>query len=115
MSSETTRRRPPTLAESSLTKPSGSFDPKDYVVVSRREFDLLLDGNQQLIDLMKPLVDERDALRTQCDKLTAAGDELAQQSKILMEKFKVLKAENERLGAAISARMPKIKPGGGKN
>lgn len=101
---------------------SSSFNPDDFVLVPKLQFDSLLEGTKRLNALIKPLIDERDLLRETCDKLSAAGDQLVSDAQELMRKFKILKedrdrvqAENERLGSALAQRMPRKKPGGGKN
>ncbi len=101
---------------------SGSFNPDDFLIVPKLQFDTLLEGTKRLNDLIKPLIEERDMLRETCDKLSAAGDQLVSDVQELMGKFKVLKedrnrlqAENERLGAALAQRMPRKKPGEKKN
>lgn len=101
---------------------SGSFDPEKYTLVLKTQFDALLDGTSRMSELIKPLIEQRDMLQEQCEKLTQAGDQLVTDAQKLMEKFKVLKAdrdrlqkENERLGAALAQRMPKKKKGEGAN
>lgn len=101
---------------------SGSFNPDDFVLIPKLQFESLLEGTKRLNNLVKPLIDERDLLRETCDKLSTAGDQLVSDAQELMSKFKVLKedrdrlrAENERLGAALARSMPRKKPGEGKN
>lgn len=84
---------------------SGSFNPDDFMLVPKPQFDLL--------------VDERDMLLDQCDRLSSAGDQLVADVQELMKKFKMLredrdriKAENDRLSMALAQRMPRKKKKG---
>jgi uncharacterized coiled-coil DUF342 family protein len=78
------------------------FDPKNFVLVPRQQFEMLLEGSQELTSLVKPLIEERDRLRGTVAELAKAGDDLVENCNKLMKMYKDLKEENAKLTAALA-------------
>jgi hypothetical protein len=94
---------------------SSDKDPKDYTLVPKKQFDNLLKGVEELNKSVQFLLKEREMLLEINAKLETAGNALVAESRKMMEKFKELQKENERLALALAQRIPRKKSGEGKN